>query len=120
MWILFGICDFCGLNESTGAILLAKVQKSVPLMLDTREAWVDVEASFPSTVIQTWTAMAVAWEANNAQPNPFASKVKREDLQVVRLKLTEVVAANVDHKRVRGDMHETEMLSMALKLEGSQ
>ncbi|KAJ7698223.1 hypothetical protein B0H14DRAFT_2417944, partial [Mycena olivaceomarginata] len=103
-----------------GPVLLDKVQKTVPLMLDTREAWVDVEASFPSAVIQTWTAMAVAWEADGAQPNPFASEVKREDLRAVRLKLAEVAAADVDHERVRGDMHETEMLSMALKLEGSQ
>ncbi|KAJ7769741.1 hypothetical protein B0H14DRAFT_3509403 [Mycena olivaceomarginata] len=103
-----------------GAVLLDKLQKAVPLMLDTREAWVDVEASFPPIVIQTWTAMAVAWEADNARPNPFASEVKRDDLRAVRLKLAEVAAADVDHERVRGDMHETEMLSMALKLEVSQ
>lgn len=100
--------------------MLDKVQKTVPLMLDTREAWVDVEASFPSAVVQTWTAMAVAWEADGAQPNPFASTIKHEDLRAVRLKLAEVAATDVDYERVRGDMHETEMLSMALKLEGSQ
>ncbi|KAJ7880547.1 hypothetical protein B0H14DRAFT_3767250 [Mycena olivaceomarginata] len=103
-----------------GAVLLDKVQKTMPLMLDTREAWVDMETSFPSAAIQTWTAMAVTWEANGAQPNPFASEVKCEDLWAVQLKLAKVAAADVDHKRVRGDMHETEMLSMALKLEGSQ
>ena len=96
------------------------MQKNVPLMLDSRAAWVDVEASFSTSVIEAWTAMAVAWEENHANPNPFASTVKRDDLREVRLRMAEIAQADVSHERVRGDMHETEMLSMALQLEQQQ
>ena len=89
-------------------------------MLDARAAWLDVEASFPATVIEAWTAMAVAWEADNTCQNPFASTVKHNDLREVRLRMAEIARADVTHDRVRGDMHETEMLSMALQLEQQQ
>ena len=96
------------------------MQKNVPWMVDARAAWVDVEASFPPSVIEKWTAMAVAWEDDNANRNPFASTVKRDDLREVRLRIAEIAQADVSHERVRGDMHETEMLSMALQLEQQQ
>ncbi|KAJ6484707.1 hypothetical protein C8R45DRAFT_1147586 [Mycena sanguinolenta] len=103
-----------------GTALLEKMQKNVPLMVDSRAAWVDVEASFSTLVVKAWTAMAVAWEENHANPNPFASTVKRDDLRDVRLKLAGIAQAEKDHDRIRGDMHETEMLSMALQLEQQQ
>jgi hypothetical protein len=60
------------------------MQKYVPMMLETRAAWVDLEASFADTVIKTWTAMAMAWEADPSQPNPFATMPsRREDLKEV-------------------------------------
>ncbi|KAF7349654.1 CxC2 domain-containing protein [Mycena sanguinolenta] len=103
-----------------GTVLLEKIQKSAPIMVDARAAWVDVEASFPPSVIEAWTAMAVAWEGNNDNPNPFASKVRHDDLREVRLRMAEIARADVANERVRGDMHETEMLSMALQLEQQQ
>ena len=36
----------------------------------------DMEASYPDAVIEVWTAMAVAWEADSGKPNPFASTLK--------------------------------------------
>ena len=104
----------------TGTVLLDRMKKYIPLMLDTRAAWVDVEASFPPSVVESWTAMALAWEADSAKPNPFASSVKHEDLREVRRKLAVVASEDEEHLRVRGDMHETEMLSMGLQLEEQQ
>ncbi|KAJ6582403.1 hypothetical protein B0H19DRAFT_930041 [Mycena capillaripes] len=103
-----------------GAVLLKRLQKSVPLMLETQEALNDLEASFPPVVIETWTAMAVAWEQDVSAPNPFASTIKHENLQHVRRKLAEIASEDIEQLRVRGDMHETEMLSMGLQLEEQQ
>ncbi|KAJ6449491.1 hypothetical protein C8R45DRAFT_849722, partial [Mycena sanguinolenta] len=103
-----------------GTVLLEKIQKNVPYMLDARAALVDVEASFAPSVIEAWTAMAEAWEEDNVNPNPFASTVKHDDLREVRLRMAAIAQADVTHERVRGDMHKTEMLSMALQLEQQQ
>ncbi|KAJ7355180.1 hypothetical protein DFH08DRAFT_690485, partial [Mycena albidolilacea] len=104
-----------------GTTLMERMKKAVPMMLDTREAWVDLETSFPAGVIQTWTAMATAWEADSSQPNPFAVSDKaQDDLKAVRHKLAVIASEDIEHLGVRGDMHETEMLSMGLQLEEQQ
>ena len=103
-----------------GTVLLDRMQKYVPMMLETRATWVNLEASFLPSVIETWTAMAVAWEADASQLNPFVSTVKDEDLKEVRRKLTVIASEDVAQLRVCGDMHETEMLSMGLQLEEQQ
>jgi hypothetical protein len=90
-------------------------------MLDMREAWVDMETSMGSAVIEEWMRIAVAWEADARNPNPFESTQSEEKtLKEVRRHLAEIAAEDVEHLRVRGDMHETEMLSMGLKLEEQQ
>jgi hypothetical protein len=104
----------------TGTLLLERMQKSVPMMLETRAAWVDFEASIRPSAIAAWTAMAVAWEDDDRNPNPFATTSTHEDLSEVRRQLAEIAAADVDHLWVRGDMHETELLSMGLQLEAQQ
>jgi hypothetical protein len=104
----------------TGTVLLDKIQKSVPMMLETLAAWVDVEASFEQSVTEAWTAMAVAWEADSKNPNPFASTAQHEGIEEVRLRLAGIAAADIGHEGVRGNMHETEMLSMGLQLEQQQ
>jgi hypothetical protein len=96
------------------------MKRYIPLMLDTRAAWVDLEASFPPDVISTWTAMVVAWEADAKQPNPFQSSVQYESLREVKRRLADIAAEDVEQIHVRGDMHETEMLSMGLQLEEQQ
>ncbi|KAJ7453514.1 hypothetical protein FB451DRAFT_1565625 [Mycena latifolia] len=103
-----------------GGVLLDRMQKYVPSMLETRAAWVDMEASFPEAVIQAWTEMVVAWEADSRLPNPFASTTKHENLQQVRRKLAVIASEDIAQLRVRGDMHDTEMLSMGLQLEEAQ
>ncbi|KAJ7740989.1 hypothetical protein B0H14DRAFT_3515409 [Mycena olivaceomarginata] len=82
-----------------GSTLRDRLQKNLPLMVESKQAWVDVEASFSTSVIETWTTMA--------------------HLPQVRLRMAEIAAKDVDHLRVRGEMHETEMLSMGLQLEES-
>ncbi|KAJ7898876.1 hypothetical protein B0H14DRAFT_3852958 [Mycena olivaceomarginata] len=101
-------------------LLLWRMQKYVPMMLETRAAWVGLEASFPPAVIEAWTTMAVAWEADSSKANPFESTAKHEDLHEVRRKLAVIASQDVEHLRVRGDMHETEMLSIGLQLEAQQ
>jgi hypothetical protein len=108
------------LMVTTGTVLLDKIQKCVPMMLETRAAWVDVEASFEPSVIEAWTAMAITWEADGKHPNPFALTVQHEGIAEVRRRLAAIAAADVGHEGVRGDMHETEMLSIGLQLEQQQ
>ncbi|KAJ6506403.1 hypothetical protein C8R47DRAFT_1241797 [Mycena vitilis] len=103
-----------------GTVLLGRIKKHVPSMLETQVALVDVEASYPPSVIETWTAMAVLWEGDDEKPNPFFTEVKTDSLIDVKLRLAEIAAKDVGNVRVRGDMHETEMLSMGLQLEGAQ
>ncbi|KAJ7602950.1 hypothetical protein DFH06DRAFT_1350766 [Mycena polygramma] len=103
-----------------GRTLLDRMKKYLPLMLETRAAWVDIEASFPPAVIEAWTLIAVTWEKDERKPNPFRSTVKHENLPAVRLKLAVIASEDKTHERVRGDMHETEMLSMGLQLEEQQ
>jgi hypothetical protein len=78
---------------------------------------VHLEASFSESVIETWMAMAVAWEADSTKPNPFASTAKHEDLAEVRCQLALIASQDIYHEWVQGDMHNTEMLLMGLQLE---
>ncbi|KAJ7920511.1 hypothetical protein B0H13DRAFT_1605382 [Mycena leptocephala] len=78
-----------------GRVMLERMQKYVPLMLETRAAWVDMEASFSPSVIEAWTAMAVAWEKDPREKNPFASKVNHVDLKAVRPKLAEIASEDI-------------------------
>ncbi|KAJ6558713.1 hypothetical protein B0H10DRAFT_2120544 [Mycena sp. CBHHK59/15] len=103
-----------------GRALLEKIQKAVPEMLDTRITLVDMEQSFGEEVVKVWTTMALLWESDASKPNPFASTVKHEGLQEIRRRLAAVAAADTTDNRVRGDMHDTEMISMGLQLEEQQ
>ncbi|KAJ6554112.1 hypothetical protein B0H10DRAFT_2241606, partial [Mycena sp. CBHHK59/15] len=100
-----------------GRVLLEKIQTAIPEMLDTRVALEDMERSFGREVVMAWTAMALLWESDASKPNPFASTVKHEGLQDIRRRLAAVAAADTTDDRVRGDMHDTEMISMGIQLE---
>ncbi|KAJ7776683.1 hypothetical protein B0H14DRAFT_2631689 [Mycena olivaceomarginata] len=58
--------------------------------------------------------------ADPKQPNPFRSTVQYESLREVKRRLADIAAEDVELIHVRGDMHETEMLSMGLQLEEQQ
>jgi hypothetical protein len=105
---------------TAGDVLLDKIQRYVPLMLDKWVAWVDVDMLFPPAVISAWTGMAVAWEADASNPNPFQSTIQYESLCEVKCQLADVAAKDVEQLHVQGDMHKTEMLSMGLQLEEQQ
>ncbi|KAJ7310883.1 hypothetical protein DFH08DRAFT_974040 [Mycena albidolilacea] len=107
-------------RQTLGTTLQDRLQKNLPLVLESQEAWVDIEASFSASVIETWMAMVCAWEADAEKPNLFASTVHYDDLTQVRLRMAKIAVDDVDHLWVRGDMHETEMLSVGLQLEESQ
>jgi hypothetical protein len=108
------------LKVTTGTVLLDKIQKSVLMMLETLAAWVDVKASFEQSVTKAWTLMAIAWEVDSKNPNPFVSTAQHKGIVKVRLRLAGIAAADVGHEGVRDDVHETEMLSMGLQLEQQQ
>jgi hypothetical protein len=101
-------------------MLLERLQKAVPLMLETSVAQSDVEASFPLSAVATWTEMAVAWEDDVQKPNLFGTTVMHDGLKEVKKKLTVIASEDVEHERVRGEMHDTEMLAMGLQLEEQQ
>ncbi|KAJ7814729.1 hypothetical protein B0H13DRAFT_2218818, partial [Mycena leptocephala] len=103
-----------------GKTLLERLQKAVPLMLETSVAQSDVEASFPLSAVATWTEMAVTWEDDIQKPNPFATTVTHDGLKEVKKKLAVIASEDVEHERVRGEMHNTEMLAMGLQLEEQQ
>jgi hypothetical protein len=87
------------------------------MTLETQAAWVDVEPSFEQSVTEAWTVMAVAWEADSKNPNPFVSTAQHGGIAEVRLRLAGIAAVDVGHEGVQGDMHEMEILSMGLQLE---
>jgi hypothetical protein len=64
--------------------------------------------------------MAVAWEEDVRNPNPFATTVTHESLKEVKKKLAVIASEDVEHERVCGEMHDTEMLAMGLQLEEQQ
>ncbi|KAJ6487385.1 hypothetical protein C8R47DRAFT_1177491 [Mycena vitilis] len=108
------------LSNFTGRTLLERLQKAVPMMLESRAAWVDVERSFAPAVIEAWTDMVLLWEFDPKAPNPFQSAIKHDTLKDVRRELAVIASEDKNHDRVMGDMHETEMLSMGLQLEEQQ
>ncbi|KAK7022691.1 hypothetical protein R3P38DRAFT_3540056 [Favolaschia claudopus] len=87
-------------------IALGKVERAVPEMVRTREALADMNESVGSGPVETWTAMAVEWEADVDAPNPFATIHKdkhvakreqagKEDQSAIRARCTRVLASDV-------------------------
>ncbi|KAK7026145.1 hypothetical protein R3P38DRAFT_2529348 [Favolaschia claudopus] len=108
-----------------GYTLRRKVERAVPEMVRTREAWADMDESVGSAVVETWTAMAVEWEADVDAPNPFATIHKDKHIAKVREELAAEAAQREqagmeDQGAIRGDMHITELIAMGLQLEHQQ
>ncbi|KAJ7805097.1 hypothetical protein B0H14DRAFT_3091667 [Mycena olivaceomarginata] len=102
-----------------------KMEVAVPEMVKTREALADLEESLGTKVVEEWTAMALRWEADIAQPNPFETLRKDMHVAKVRAELAAEAAAREwagteDAGAVRGDMHITEVVGMGLQLEDQQ
>jgi hypothetical protein len=101
------------------------MEVAVPEMVKTREALADLEESLGTKVVEEWTAMALRWEADIAQPNPFETLRKDMHVAKVRAELAAEAAAREwagteDAGAVRGDMHITEVVGMGLQLEDQQ
>ncbi|KAJ7890976.1 hypothetical protein B0H14DRAFT_3428848 [Mycena olivaceomarginata] len=108
-----------------GHTLRRKMEVAVPEMVKTREALADLEESLGTKVVEEWTAMALRWEADIAQPNPFETLRKDMHVAKVRAELAAEAAAREwagteDAGAVRGDMHITEVVGMGLQLEDQQ
>ncbi|KAJ7059133.1 hypothetical protein C8F01DRAFT_1370735 [Mycena amicta] len=116
---------------SLGKTMLDKVKNTAPLVIETRQAQVDLESGFSAQTIVLWTEMVERWEAGattrpNPFPNPFESSGKATFLAGVRHKLAEEAAAREAAGEevvgaVRDDtVHVTELLAGGLQLEEQQ
>lgn len=102
-----------------------KTENAVPEMVQTREALEDLNESLGSAVVEAWTEMAEAWEADDTKPNPFETQQKDAHVAKVCAELAEEAAAREmsgkeDEGAIRGDMHITELLAMGIQLEDQQ
>ncbi|KAF7306197.1 hypothetical protein MIND_00410100 [Mycena indigotica] len=112
--------------KSTGSSFLKKVKEAAPLVIETRQAYIDLESSFEPASIATWTTLAEQWESGASQQpnpyrNPFESEGKEAFLAGVRHKLAAEAAAQeaagAASGAVRDDMHVTELIAGGLQLE---
>ncbi|KAJ7691221.1 hypothetical protein B0H14DRAFT_3532032 [Mycena olivaceomarginata] len=76
-----------------GHTLRRKMEVAVPEMVKTREALADLEESLGTKVVEEWTAMALEWEADIAQPNPFETQRRDTHAAEVRAELAAEAAA---------------------------
>jgi hypothetical protein len=102
-----------------------KLEKAVPEMTKTRAAFADMNKSTGVKVVEEWTDMALLWDADVSNPNPFETIRKDQHLAKVRTALAAEAAAREaagkeDVGAVKGDMHITELISMGLQLEEQQ
>ncbi|KAJ6563476.1 hypothetical protein B0H10DRAFT_2239446 [Mycena sp. CBHHK59/15] len=108
-----------------GYMMRRKVKKAVPEMTKTRVAFADMNKSTGAKVVEEWTDMALLWEADVSNPNPFETIRKDQHLAKVRTALAaeaavKEAAGKEDAGAVKGDMHITELISMGLQLEEQQ
>ncbi|KAJ7760147.1 hypothetical protein DFH07DRAFT_867895 [Mycena maculata] len=105
-----------------------KVETAVPEMVRTRQALADLESSLEVGVVEEWTKMAKAWEADVRALNPFETQRKDQHLAKVRMEMAReaanaasLAAARKEKEgEVQGDMHIMELLGMGLQLEDQQ
>ncbi|KAF7289740.1 hypothetical protein MIND_01347600 [Mycena indigotica] len=113
-----------------GRSFLDKVKEAAPLVIETKQAYVDLETSFAPETVAKWTQMVTLWESGattqpNPHPNPFESQSNDTFLAGVRHQLAEEVAAREaagteSIGSVREDMHVTELIAGGLQLEEQQ
>ncbi|KAJ7169278.1 hypothetical protein C8R43DRAFT_1085538 [Mycena crocata] len=115
-----------------GRVMLKKVTDGVPLMVEMKTAFTEMEASLspealgiPEGPLPAWTKMAELWEGDVSKPNPFATLRKDDHLAKVRHDLAVEAAAREaagkeDAGAVRDGMHITEVIAMGLQLEEQQ
>ncbi|KAJ7262384.1 hypothetical protein C8J57DRAFT_1183875 [Mycena rebaudengoi] len=108
-----------------GRSMLEKITKAVPEMVATKLALADLVESLEESAVSEWTTMALAWEKDAANQNPFETLEKDAHLAQVRLELAEEAASREqagteDEDAVRADMHVTEFIAMGIQLEEQQ
>ncbi|KAJ7114174.1 hypothetical protein C8R43DRAFT_1091380 [Mycena crocata] len=119
-------------NISLGRVMLKKVTDGVPVMVEMRKAFTEMEASLSAEAlgatvspVAAWTKMAELWEEDVNKPNPFEMLRKDDHLAKVRHDLAVEAAAREeagkdDAGAVRDGMHITELIAMGLQLEEQQ
>ncbi|KAJ6547992.1 hypothetical protein DFH09DRAFT_926685 [Mycena vulgaris] len=108
-----------------GKTMLERADDAVPMMVDSKQALLDLEESFGEETLVAWRAMAELWEKDGDRQNLFATARKNEHLAQVRRELAEEAAAREAAGvevigAVRDDMHVTELVAMGLQLEEQQ
>ncbi|KAJ7156814.1 hypothetical protein C8R43DRAFT_1125395 [Mycena crocata] len=115
-----------------GRVMLQKVTDGVPVMVEMKTAFADMEATLSAEAlgvsespVGAWTRMAELWEKDVQKPNPFEMLRKDDHLAKVRHDLaveaaSREAAGKEDTGAVRDGMHITEVLAMGLQLEEQQ
>ncbi|KAJ7130028.1 hypothetical protein C8R43DRAFT_896340 [Mycena crocata] len=115
-----------------GRVMLKKVTDGVPVMVEMKTAFTEMEASLSAGAlgmaegpVEGWTKMAELWEKDVTKPNPFETLRKDDHLAKVRHDLAVEAAAREaagtdDAGAVRDGMHITEVIAMGLQLEEQQ
>ncbi|KAJ7223872.1 hypothetical protein B0H12DRAFT_1205345 [Mycena haematopus] len=102
-----------------------KIVALVPEMVKTKAALRDLEESLGPSVVEGWTEMAEAWEADVTKKNPFETLRKDSHVAQVRVELAAEAAQREtdgveDPTFLWGDVHVSELLAMGLQLENQQ
>ncbi|KAJ7137354.1 hypothetical protein C8R43DRAFT_893689 [Mycena crocata] len=115
-----------------GRVMLEKVTDGVPVLVEMKTAFREMEASLSAEAlgaavspVVAWTKMAELWEKDVEKPNPFEMLRKDDHLAKVRHDLAVEAAAREaagkdDAGAVRDGMHITEVIAMGLQLEEQQ
>lgn len=62
-----------------GGYFIKCAQEAVKMRPEAVSAFFDLSDGIPEESKDVWRKMAEAWEADNTQPNPFESSIKREN-----------------------------------------
>ncbi|KAJ7780820.1 hypothetical protein DFH07DRAFT_950044 [Mycena maculata] len=108
-----------------GRIMRSKTLRAGPEMVDAVRAREELEQSLTPESVATWLDMAVKWEVDSINLNPFETLEKDDHLAKVRADLAKAAAERAakgeeDEVDVQEEMHVTEFVAMGLQLEEQQ
>ncbi|KAJ7051468.1 hypothetical protein C8F01DRAFT_1339499 [Mycena amicta] len=113
-----------------GRVMREKVKEAAPLVIQTRQALLDLEGGLEPATVAAWSKMVEkweggCWEAPNPHRNPFQATGKDDFLAGVRYKLAEEAdareaAGTESPGAVRDGTHVTQLIAGGLQLEEQQ
>ncbi|KAJ7270337.1 hypothetical protein C8J57DRAFT_1435473 [Mycena rebaudengoi] len=106
-----------------GPMMLAKIKKAAPEMVEKRLALDEMMATLPPAAVGEWTTGIELWERDSSKPNPFQTTQRHESVQAIRGRMAVAAQEAIegdDTDEVRGDVHASEFIAMGLQLEEQQ